>query len=472
MAVMKRAAQFVLILVAVSSVALASVHPVPLKKDTDSATCVQCHTDKTKGKVVHPAVTMGCMTCHEVREGRDVTRVLLKDGTAQKLCTTCHQDKDASKIQGRVHPPNVRDCLKCHDPHTSENDNLLLKPAMGGQGDNLCLQCHNTGVDVPKGGSRHAALDMGCTTCHTIHKSGDTSNIEFADHLTKAPPALCLDCHDASDPSLQKAHHGQPFATANCVQCHDPHQSKSPHLLQSNLHFPFENQMCDTCHQPAKDGKVVLTEPDTRKLCGTCHADEVKQIDTAKVQHPGAQGECTTCHNPHAGTNQYFLQPDPVNACTQCHTDQAADGKKAYPHQPAFGQGCATCHDAHGNSNEHLLRASDPNKLCLECHGPDRNPVRSDDGKTLTIFGGKVTLPANYFQAQMAPVLPLQDGLGHPVANHPVSDYMDPNTKKLTKMNCLTCHQPHASSQPDLLIHDGTANMQFCDKCHKQGTVQ
>ena len=64
-----------------------------------------------------------------------------------------------------------------------------------------------------KGGSRHAALDMGCETCHVTHKTGDRGRLEFAFHLTKAAPALCLDCHDPKDAELLKAHQDQPFGT-------------------------------------------------------------------------------------------------------------------------------------------------------------------------------------------------------------------------------------------------------------------
>ena len=45
-----------------------------------------------------------------------------------------------------------------------------------------------------------------------------------------------------------KAHNGQPFGNANCIQCHDPHQSAKPKLMQAFVHNPFENKMCDSCH--------------------------------------------------------------------------------------------------------------------------------------------------------------------------------------------------------------------------------
>ena len=116
---------------------------------------------------------MGCLSCHEIRVNRDITRVKLITTTPQSLCITCHADKDAATIKGTVHPPAVRDCLKCHDPHESDNKNQLLKaepPATRAQ--NLCLDCHKQGVNVPEKGSRHAALDMGCDTCHVTHKDG------------------------------------------------------------------------------------------------------------------------------------------------------------------------------------------------------------------------------------------------------------------------------------------------------------
>jgi len=52
---------------------------------------------------------------------------------------------------------------------------------------------------------------------------------------------------------------------------------------------------------------------------------------------------------------------------------------------------------------------------------------------------------------------------------HPVSDVMDPSniTKVRTPLNCLTCHQPHSSAKPGMLVKDQENNMVFCDTCHK-----
>jgi predicted CXXCH cytochrome family protein len=449
----------------------ADIHPVPLEKNADSAKCLECHADKAKGKSVHTAVSTGCTSCHEVRVNRDVTRVKLITATPYGLCLTCHKDKNAAELKGTVHPPAVRDCLKCHDPHESDNKYQLLKPTSGEQKDNLCLSCHRTGLNVPEKGSRHPALDMGCETCHVTHKTGEPGNLEFDYHLTKSPPALCLDCHDPKEEGLQKAHQNQPFATANCVQCHDPHQSAMPKLMARYTHPPFADKQCEVCHAPAKDGKVVLTQADVKSLCVMCHDEKAKQIETAKVQHPGAAGDCTDCHNPHASRYPSLPKTNGVDICLGCHTDIADLAKKPVHHQPAFGQACGTCHEPHGGEREKLLRA-DGNKLCLECHGAESTPKEDKAAGVLKIFNGTATLPEDYFKKNKTPVLPLQYGKGHPVLGHPVSDVMDPTdvTKVRTKLNCLTCHQPHSSAHADLLVNDQENNAQFCATCHKDLT--
>ena len=196
--------------------------------------------------------------------------------------------------------------------------------------------------------------------------------------------------------------------------------------------------------------------------------EQAKKIDSAKVPHPGAQGDCTACHNPHAGDNPGFLQPDAVSPCLACHNDQAEAMKKAHAHQPVAKQGCATCHEPHGGTNDHQLRAAGTNKLCLECHGPDVNPQKLESEHLVTIFEGKVKLPEDYFKKNKVVVLPLRYGRGHPVDGHPVSDVVDPTdtTKIHAKLNCLSCHQPHSSAQADLLVKDQVNNMAFCSTCH------
>jgi predicted CXXCH cytochrome family protein len=449
----------------------ADIHPVPLEKNADSAKCLECHAEKAKGKSVHTAISTGCTSCHEIRVNRDVTRVKLITTTTYGLCVTCHKDKNAAELKGTVHKPAVRDCVKCHDPHESDNKNQLLKPTSGDQKENLCLSCHTIGLNVSEKGSRHAALDMGCDACHVTHKTGEPGKPEIDFHLTKSPPALCLDCHDPSGADLQKAHQNQPFETANCLECHDPHQSATPKLMARFAHPPFADKQCEVCHAPAKDGKVVLTQDSSKALCVMCHDEKAKQIETAKVQHPGAAGDCTDCHNPHASKYPGLPKTNGVEICLGCHVDIADLAKKQVHHQPAFVQGCATCHEPHSGQREKLLRA-DGNALCLECHGPDSVPQEDKSAGLLKIFNGTVRLPDDYYKKNKVVVLPLRYGKGHPIVGHPVFDVVDPTdvTKVREKLSCLTCHRPHASAKPNLLVKDQENNTAFCDTCHKDLT--
>ncbi len=54
----------------------------------------------------------------------------------------------------------------------------------------------------------------------------------------------------------------------------------------------------------------------------------------------------------------------------------------------------------------------------------------------------------------------------------PINDVPDPSdvTKMIAKINCLSCHQPHASAQPNLLVKDQVNNAGFCASCHKDLT--
>ena len=454
----------VIVVLALTVSVQAKTHP-PLPAKADDAKCLECHEAKAKGKAVHSAIAIGCSSCHEVRVSNDVTRMKLVAVPAGRLCLQCHADKDASQIKGHVHSPAVRDCLSCHDAHSSDFKYQLIKSPTGEANGNLCLTCHTTGLNVSASGSRHAALDMGCDSCHQSHRVGQEMDGVF--HLTKSAPALCLDCHDVADAALAKAHRNLPFEKADCLGCHDPHQSDRPKLLQAFVHQPFQQKQCETCHAPARNGKVVLAKASVRELCVGCHQEQAKKIEMSKVQHPGAAGDCTDCHSPHAGTAPGFLKPDAVNVCLTCHSDQAELHSKSVLHQPAFQQGCAACHDPHGSDHPKLLRA-EGNTLCLECHGPDVKPTKIEGEHMVRIFQGTVRLPENYFAKVIR--LPLQGGVGHPMVGHPVADVLDPldGTKVKTHMSCLSCHQPHASAARALLVKDQTPNLQFCRSCHTE----
>ncbi len=447
--------------------AYAGIHPVQLERFASDTKCLECHEDKTKGTNVHAAVSMGCLTCHLIRNSGDTTRVNLKTANSSTLCFECHADKRPGELPRSVHAPVTKDCLTCHDPHTSSNTHLLRKAPTGGKDDNLCLQCHTQGLQVAEKGSRHAALDMGCDTCHQTHKKRTIGEQDSEFLLNKKVPELCIGCHDPKDAALVKAHQGQPIAGADCTSCHDPHESKQPKLMRAYQHSPFGDRSCEMCHKPAVDGKVVLTQSNGRDLCATCHDDQAKKIDGAKVPHVGAQGDCTQCHNPHAGKYPKFVRNSPSAVCESCHPgEKEIEDTKKVLHGPAYDQGCSVCHNPHGGEHEHLLRATG-NELCLSCHGVGRDETASKAaGDAPLMIFGTVEVPKNYFDE--VPVLRLDaKGLGHPEVRHPVGNVLDPTDPKKERMiSCLTCHLPHGGGKAMLVTGQDNSGS-LCATCHK-----
>ena len=88
----------------------AKAHPeIP---DTEAATCLTCHDDVNKGKVVHAPVEGGmCTGCHEFSGQGDATKVTLAGGVKAdavgELCTTCH-DSVAADMKATYHTPRCR----------------------------------------------------------------------------------------------------------------------------------------------------------------------------------------------------------------------------------------------------------------------------------------------------------------------------------------------------------------------------
>ena len=367
----------------------AATHP-PLDPKVDAGKCIQCHGDLTKGKFVHTAMAKGCLTCHVVRMTNDITRVKLTTTNPLALCLTCHENKDATTIKGVVHSPAVRDCLKCHDPHRAENKDLLVMSTAGATPqNNLCLTCHNTGTNVPAGGSRHAALEKGCDTCHVTHKSGNPAQREFANHLTKDSPQLCLDCHDAKGAAMVKAHQGQAATETDCLKCHAPHQSESPKLLRTAASSaPAKAEpviTLVTAEHPYIDPKAIKTE-----TCIKCHPNKSQ----GKFVHTAVGQGCENCHTATSENNKTVITDVAAGGdlCAMCHEAQ----KASVQHAPYKSGQCLVCHDAHTGNYPKQLRAP-VNELCLTCHGPDASQQPADSEHLVAVFGGKVKLPEAYF---------------------------------------------------------------------------
>ncbi len=197
-------------------VCYAGSHPTPVDGNSD---CLECHADHANGGHIHPAVNLGCTSCHRIENHKNATYVVLKTAKGE-VCFECHKPESFS-YQHLLYASGM--CLRCHDPHSSANPRMLRAKV-----NDLCLSCHlRTPESVP---SRYLP---------TIELT--------ADHSRGHP----YERHPVSG-SRDPLNGGE----MSCLSCHMAHGGRQPHLLKMAAEIPEDalNQntetkdMCRECH--------------------------------------------------------------------------------------------------------------------------------------------------------------------------------------------------------------------------------
>ncbi len=228
-------------------------------------------------------------------------------------------------------------------------------------------------------------------------------------------------------------------ATAKEQICHSCHQQKfAPHKNQHPR--DIIDQDCLQCHRPeAKPSRWSPDQPlkytigdddEIRLLCCRCHEKLAKRLKKVRFQHgPVGMGGCAMCHAPHAANFPQPIAREVTDLCTNCHEMQEMF-KKPFVHQVIRTKGCTGCHHPHGSPYPLQLRHAG-NGLCTSCH--------------LAIK---------------------KQGDNHPVEGHPVL-IKEGCWEAREKLNCVSCHSPHASDFAKLLPEEEM--MSFCNHCHPKG---
>ena len=166
--------------------------------------CVRCHANVVNGSDrqaahLHFPVQQGyCLGCHNPHASNVASPPLFK-APAETVCLSCHSNIKTAMAQPHAHPPVQQGlCLTCHDGHKSENEKLLVKPAI-----ELCDKCHSLQhrfshpVGFRQAGTQRVMVTdprtgkmMTCATCHDIH-GGPYEHITIKD----AERDLCIQCH-------------------------------------------------------------------------------------------------------------------------------------------------------------------------------------------------------------------------------------------------------------------------------------
>lgn len=286
--------------------------------------------------------------------------------TATRPIATRPTSGPAAETVASVHMPfQKRQCTECHSSLQSYQVAAEVES---------CRSCHPSYYTLKPDDWSHGPVAVGkCAMCHKGHKS------EYPGLLTAPQPALCFNCHQASE-VLSRPYHSQAQRKA-CSTCHDPHSAGNRHLLadsrtylrrasreavQSAPHAAWNKQECNRCHVPEHSNQLL---PEVNKVCLSCHAKvqtpapssmpastAVELTDVLAIEpiHEAVrQGQCTTCHTAHRSPRPHLERSTAEQMCFACHKLKEVQ-TDAHPRVNRVD--CLLCHSGHHSPRKHLLR--------------------------------------------------------------------------------------------------------------------
>jgi len=206
------------------------------------------------------------------------------------------------------------------------------------------------------------------------------------------------------------------------------------------------------CAEDSVDHPIIERKDLKPETCLTCHPE----MNEGRFVHTAVRMGCPSCHQITSERNKTTSTFGAAGGqlCAKCY--QAT--KDPVRHGPYENGQCLICHDPHSSQFKAQARSAG-NSLCLECHAPKR--VTSD---TVSLFSLQ-KLSKTEFELIPKIELDATQTFGHPCATHPVAEVADP-LRGGEKMSCLSCHTPHASTLPNLLVlAKGSGDV--CDACHR-----
>ena len=259
----------------------------------------------------------------------------------QTLVTSDGELADPATLTGEVRlksgltaaEDNVQ-CTTCHDPHSTANPKFLRYPPTG-QGDNLCLQCHQktgwTGSTHeaasdfwPSGQSTTRVRDQSCMACHTPHTVSGAERLlrEAAISGQSAIEETCFLCHQGAGSGGIAPDIDSEFAkTARHPVTDDPGAHKPVFIPEPPMGLP-ENVLLNP-GSPAPDSRFT---DQSHVECVDCHNPHrvVSSNRSEGVRGIGLDGSvvANVINDPAPADGQPSTRQFPV--CLRCHGDTFA----------------------------------------------------------------------------------------------------------------------------------------------------
>jgi predicted CXXCH cytochrome family protein len=202
---------------------------------------------------------------------------------------------------------------------------------------------------------------------------------------------------------------------------------------------------------------VVLPENVAPSKCLECHNDKAK----GKFVHTAISMGCTVCHSvANVKGATYITLSSPSNQlCVSCHTLST----DPVGHLPYKEGNCVACHSPHASDFPAQLHAS-PQDVCMACHVRGRMKVNRES-HTLTLPWGTV-IPFKEMDSWTYLNLDKTSSFNHPVEGHPVSGPNSSLGNDAPPITCLSCHEPHHSTQSNLIRPKYRSVSSLCESCH------
>ncbi len=230
----------------------------------------------------------------------------------------------------------------------------------------------------------------------------------------------CYDCHIDFNQSIDSL-----STDAGCLDCHKDLTTRF------KKHTKVENKTCINCHQlDMLTGATKHSTNTETNLCYSCHTDKIGQFAQDYIHGPVAGGSCIICHEPHGSQfDKNLVNPQQI-LCFSCHDDLEEELELRVVHNPFNTGQCTACHDPHSTSNKWVL-IKNSEEVCLSCHNPDNKSM---------------------------------EWHAHPYNVKPKRKLkVNVDLNENGKLECISCHYPHASNSEHLLRIDEDFT---CIGCH------
>jgi DmsE family decaheme c-type cytochrome len=254
-----------------------------------------------------------------------------------ETCATCHAEISEAFPKtvhgGKAYAERTSlGCEHCHGPgqaHVDSNGDVTLirsfKRMKASEASDLCLQCHEKGLQTHWKGSVHDQRELGCVSCHSVH----SFKSEHAQLKTAHAEEQCGTCHQNIKAQIMKtSHHPIREGLMKCSDCHNPHGTLTPKMLTANS----VNEQCYTCHAE-KRGPFLW-------------------------EHPPVKENCLNCHNPHGSNHPKLMVQKRPFICQSCHLDTRHPGTLydgttgSLTSNRDFSRSCSNCHlTIHGSNH-------------------------------------------------------------------------------------------------------------------------